>query len=67
MAIKRVSISNNHRSDKIIIKKKTYVGLGIKIEGYYSSEFDSLTENDCIYIKIGKKLKNALRARLKRI
>ncbi|MCM3455054.1 glycosyltransferase [Heyndrickxia oleronia] len=64
--LKRVSISNSHRSDKIIIKQKTYVGLGIKIEGYYSSEFDSLTENDCIYIKIGKKLKKCPKREIKK-
>ncbi|MEK5524009.1 glycosyltransferase family 2 protein [Heyndrickxia sp. FSL W8-0423] len=48
-------LPNENGSDEIIIKKKQFIGYGIKLIGYYSSEYYTLTSKDYISIRSGKK------------
>jgi glycosyltransferase involved in cell wall biosynthesis len=47
------TIPANTIRDKIVIKKKRFLGWGIKIEGYFTSEAFDLTDGDEIVIRSG--------------
>ncbi|GIN85364.1 minor teichoic acid biosynthesis protein GgaA [Heyndrickxia sporothermodurans] len=54
--LKLETILKENNVDQIIIKKKKFLGLGIKIIGYYSSESYILSKKDYISVKLGKKV-----------